>query len=166
MGNAIQSLWDQNPNAWDGLPCHVRQQIYREANRQARAERHANAPGGYNHWLRASPIGPELERHVRRAAHGIPEKGGSLMLKDIVKVITRFQAYARMPLREPLRLAVLPVEVGSDAELLAASNRRGLLRMRIRVRFFIDWSSLNCENEWSPWLEGRYFTAAELGVEA
>ena len=84
------------------------------------------------------------------------------MLKDIVKVITRFQAYARMPLREPLRLAVLPVEVGGDA----ASNRRGLLRMRIRVRFFIDWSSLNAENEWSPWLEGRYFTAAELGIEA
>ena len=163
---SVQSLWDQTPSAWEGLPCHVQRQIYRETNRQLAVERYANTPGGYSHWLRTSPIGPELERQVRREAyvHGIGEQGISLVLKDIVKVITRFQAYGGNPLSIPLRPVALPIEVTSHGAFYNTTTTPYRLReYRIRVRFVVDYSSLGAENEMSPWLYGREFTAAELG---
>ena len=80
------------------------------------------------------------------------------MLKDIVNVITRYEAYARMPLRPPLRPAILPVDVRFH-------HTYGSWKMRIHVRYLIDWSSIGEANEMSPWLVGREFTAAELGIE-
>jgi hypothetical protein len=166
---AVQSLWDQEPNQWDQLPYQVQRRIYRytDADRELLAERYANAPGGYKHWLRTSPIGPELERQVRREAytHGVGEQGTFLMLKDIVKVITRFQNYGGNPSKpsnETLRPPVLPVEVTSHGVLYDPVRR--LLHHRIRVRFNVDWSSVGAENEMSPWLYGSELTAAELGV--
>ena len=156
---AIQSLWDQDPCYWDQLPDELQQKIYREAvNNMSPSEMIAHSPGGYIHWLRTSPIGPELERHVRREAYidGIPEQGTSLMLKDIVKVITRFER--DNPLKLPLRPAALPVEVESHGVLYTAPSR--LLRQRLRVRFVI---LLGAESEMSPWLYGKEVTAAELG---
>jgi len=162
---AVQSLWDQKPCYWEQLPDELQERIYREAvnnlsPRELMVQRQANAPGTYNHWLRTSPIGPELERKVRNEASlsGIPEKGASLMLKDIVNVITRYEAYARMPLRPPLRPAILPVDVRFH-------HTYGSWKMRIHVRYLIDWSSIGEANEMSPWLVGREFTAAELGIE-
>jgi hypothetical protein len=129
--------------------------IYREAvnnmsPRELAAERYANAPGGWKHWLRTSPIGPELERQVRIRAsgYGISEKSTSLMLRDMVKGITRLAAYQRDAFSVPLRVL-------SDS----SSNRNGLQRVRMKVQFSMNFGAVS---EWSPWILGRWFYNAEL----
>jgi len=152
MGS-VQSLWDQEPCYWDQLPPELQEKIYREAvnnmsPRELAAERYANAPGGWKHWLRTSPIGPELERQVRIRAseYGISEKSTSLMLKDMVKEITR--AYQRDAFSVPLR-------VQSDS----FTYRNNLQRVRFKVQFSMN---LGAVSEWSPWIHGRYFYNSEL----
>jgi hypothetical protein len=152
---SVQSLWDQEPCYWDQLPNELQEKIYREAvnnmsPRELAAERYANAPGGWKHWLRTSPIGPELERQVRIRAsgYGISEKSTSLMLRDMVKGITRLAAYQRDAFSVPLRVL-------SDS----SSNRNGLIRVRMKVQFSMNFGAVS---EWSPWIHGRWFYNAEL----
>ena len=154
MGS-VQSLWDQEPCYWDQLPNELQEKIYREAvnnmsPRELAAERYANAPGGWKHWLRTSPIGPELERQVRIRAsgYGISEKSTSLMLKDMVKKIPRLAAYQRDAFSVPLRVL-------SDS----SSDRNGLQRVRLKVQFSMNFGAVS---EWSPWIQGRYFYDSEL----
>ncbi len=150
---SVQSLWDQEPCYWDQLPNELQEKIYREAvnnmsPRELAVERYANAPGGWKHWLRTSPIGPELERQVRIRApeYGISEKSTSLMLRDMVKEITR--AYQRDAFSVPLR-------VQSDS--FTRGNK--LQRVRFKVQFSMN---LGAVSEWSPWIQGRYFYNSEL----
>ena len=149
---SVRSLWDQEPCYWDQLPNELQEKIYRETNadRELAAERYANAPGGWKHWLRTSPIGPELERQVRIRAsgYGISEKSTSLMLKDMVKEITRLAAYQRNAFSVPLR-------VQSDS----FTRRNNLQRVRFKVQFSMNFGAVS---EWSPWIHGRWFYNAEL----
>jgi hypothetical protein len=152
---SVQSLWDERPCKWDELPDELQQKIYHEAvnnlsARELAIERHANAPGGWRHWLRTSAIGPELERGVRNTAYlyAASEKSISLMLRDMVHRITRLTAYRRDSFSIPLR-------VMSDSP----RNSGGLLGLRLKVQLSVNHGAAS---EWSPWLEGRWFYPAEL----
>ena len=150
---AILSLWEDPTSDWDDLPPELQTKIYRDtqAERTLAAERYANAPGGWRHWLRTSAIGPTIESRVmnHESFHHINHDAKSLMLQDIVRVIAQF---------ERTRPAILPVEIH-----LQHRDHPVVGRTRIIVRFFIDWDSHGNDpyagpNEWSPWLTGRWFT--------
>jgi hypothetical protein len=111
-------------------------------------------------------IGPELVRQVNNVPYDlrISEQNISLVLRDIVQKIARYERPGGDPNSDHFRPPILPVEVLHDF----ASNRRGITAMRIRVRFFVDWERVHgwegIENSWSPDIEGRWFSAAELGI--
>lgn len=178
---AILSLWDQDDSDWDRLPSHIRRQIYRETNadRELAVERLANAPGGWRHWLRNMAIGPELVQQVYNVPNNvhIPEQGMSLVLRDIVQKIARYERPGGNPNSDYSRPPILPVEVYHDfgpRNYEVARNPFGIIAMRIRVRFFVDFNEMDRRrdiptgrlggNTWSPMLEGRWFSAAELGI--
>jgi hypothetical protein len=154
---SVRSLWDQEPNAWDGLPCQLQRQIYRgtNADRELAAERYTNAPGGYSHWLRTSPIGPQLVELVANLefTFGATERGRSLVLKDIVKTIARYQAYRG-------NLLLMPIRPGLR---IFQEDNHGMPGALVGVRFVFDNESAGVgANEWSPWLTGTWFTQQEL----
>ena len=166
---AILSLWEDPTSDWDHLPSHIQQNIYRQtqAERMLAAERYANAPRGWKHWLRTSAIGPTIENTVmnHQLFHHINDDAKALMLQDIVRVIAQFERpfqNQRIHLDRPaLRPAILPVDIN-----LLESDRVVRGSTRIMVRFFIDWDSHGNDpyagpNEWSPWLHGRWFTPDE-----
>ena len=151
---AILSLWDQDDSDWDRLPSHLKRQIYRETNadRELAVERLANAPGGYEHWLRTSPIGPELVRRINTMTFtfGATERGRSLILRDIVQKIARFEVDGGDPLGTPVRRAI-------NFRLRLMVNPAVPGEVRLAVQFVV-------EGAWSPHLYGRWFSVAELNT--
>ena len=167
---AILSLWWDQDSDWDHLPPHIKQNIYRQTQADTnRAEGYANAPRGYMHWLRTSAIGPAILDRVmnHESFHHINNNAKSLMLKDIVRVIARFERPFQEERRNrpPTRPAILPVEMHLQHR---AHPTVGMTR--IIVRFFIDWDSHGNDpyagpNEWSPWLTGRWFVPDEYAFD-
>ena len=161
---AILSLWDDPTSDWDHLPSHIQQNIYRQtqAERTLAAERYANAPRGWKHWLRTSAIGPAILDTVmnHESFHHINDNATALMLKDIVRVISLFEMHGGNYDARGIRPPILPVEIH-----LQHGNHLEAGMTRITVRFFIDWESHGDPemglNEWSPWLNGRWFTPDE-----
>ncbi len=161
---SVRSLWDQEPCYWDQLPNELQEKIYREAvnnmsPRELAAERYANAPGGWKHWLRTSPIGPQLAELVSGMTFtfGATERGRSLVLKDMVKLIMRFQDYGGNPLSIPLRPA------RRQGFMIYQEADRDGPGVRIGVNFIIDNESIGAgANQRSPWLKGKWFTHEEL----
>jgi len=94
-------------------------------------------------------------RHVNSMR--FTERGKSLVLRDIVRVIADFANYGGDPLSIPLRLPIPPVEVTRE------DNELGEIRMA--VRFVVDWERADvAANDWGPWLQTRWFTPTELGT--
>lgn len=152
---AILSLWEDPTSYWDDLPPELQTKIYRDtqAERTLAAERYANAPGGWKHWLRTSAIGPAILDRVNNheSFHHINDNAKSLMLKDIVSVIRRFETV------RGIRPSILPVEIRLQNRDIPTPGMT-----RIMVRFFIDWEGVgHGPNEWGPWLTGRWLTPDE-----
>ncbi len=152
---AILSLWDRDDTEWDRLPCQLKRQIYRETNadRELAVEKYLYGPGGYEHWLRTSPIGPQLAERISRMTFtfGVTERGRSLLLRDIVQKIARFEVDGGDPLGTPVRQAINPVR------LRLMVNPAVLGEVRLAVQFAVEGAG-------SPQLYGRWFSVAELNM--